>query len=69
MPLPNHDLSDCSRVKKQADEDAPIPFDGNDSDGTPYDPNDDDAVEHFLTEATRVFSDETGKQKGIRKAS
>ena len=34
--------------------DEPIPYDANDPDDGPYDPNDDAAVDRFLTEANLV---------------
>jgi hypothetical protein len=55
MPLPNRDMSDWERVKKNIAEDAPIPYDPNDPDDGPYDPNGVEAVDRFLTEANRVY--------------
>jgi hypothetical protein len=49
MPLPNRDMTDWERVKKNIAEDAPIPYDPEDG---PYDPNDDAAVEAYFKEAT-----------------
>jgi hypothetical protein len=69
MPLPNRDLSDWERVKKQIAEDAPIPYDPNDPDDGPYDPNDDEAVDRFLTDENRVYPPPPGKEKKIAKAS
>ena len=40
MPLPNRDLSNWEWVKKQIDADGPVPYDANDPDDGPYDPND-----------------------------
>jgi hypothetical protein len=69
MPLPNRDMSDWERVKKQIAEDAPIPYDPNDPDDGPYDPNDDEAVERFLTEANRVRPPKPGETKKIAKSA
>ena len=52
LPLPNRDMSDWDRVKKNIAEDAPIPYDPNDPDDGPYDPNDDAAVEAYWSQAT-----------------
>ena len=49
MPLPNRDMSDWERVKKNIAEDAPIPYDPEDG---PYDPNDDAAVDAYWDKAT-----------------
>jgi hypothetical protein len=45
-------LTDWERVRKNIEDDAPIPYDPNDPDDGPYDPNDDEAVEAFFKEAT-----------------
>jgi hypothetical protein len=68
MPLPNRDLSDWEWVKKQIDADAPVPYDANDPDDGPYDPNDDEAVDRFLTEKNRVHLPVPAEKK-IAKAS
>jgi hypothetical protein len=52
MPLPKHDLSDWDWVRKQIAEDAPVPYDPNDPDDGPYNPNDDAAVDAFFDKAT-----------------
>jgi len=52
MPLPNRDLTDWDRVKREYDSGAPIPYDPNDPDDGPYDPNDDAAVEAYWKQAT-----------------
>jgi hypothetical protein len=49
MPLPNRDMTDWERVKREYDSDAPIPYDPDDG---PYDPNDDAAVEAYFKDAT-----------------
>jgi len=49
MPLPNRDMTDWERVKKNIAEDAPIPYDPEDG---PYDPNDEAATEAYFKEAT-----------------
>lgn len=69
MPLPNRDMSDWEWVKKQIATDAPIPYDANDPDDGPYDPNDDEAVERFLTEANRVYPAPPAEKQKIAKAS
>ena len=69
MPLPKRDLSDWDWVKKQIANDAPVPYDANDPDDGPYDPNDDEAVDRFLTEANRVYPASQAEEKKIAKAS
>ena len=69
MPLPNRDMSDWDWVKQQIASDAPVPYDANDPDDGPYDPNDDEAVDHFLTEANRVYPASPAKDRKIAKAS
>lgn len=50
MAIPGHkDSTDWDRVKCEYDSDAPIPYDPDDG---PYDPNDDEAVEAYVKEAT-----------------
>ena len=46
--------TDWDRVRRSIATDEPIPYDANDPDDGPYDPNDDEAVDRFLTEANRV---------------
>jgi hypothetical protein len=60
--------SDWDWVKKQIADDAPVPYDANDPDDSPYDPNDDEAVERFLTEKNRVYPAAPAGKK-IAKAS
>jgi hypothetical protein len=67
MLLPDRDLSDWERVKKNIAEDAPVPYDPNDPDDGPYNPNDEEAVDRFLNESTRVHPSPT--EKKIAKAS
>ena len=69
MPLPNRDTTDWERVKREYDAGAPIPYDQNDPDDGPYDPNDDEAVDRFLTEANRVHPPKPAQEKKIAKAS
>src|SRR5271156_3236021 len=52
LPSAEPSQSDWEWVKKQIDEDAPIPYDANDPNDGPYDPNDDAAVEAFFAQAT-----------------
>jgi hypothetical protein len=54
LPSTEPSQSDWAWVKKQIEEDAPIPYDANDPDDGPYDPNDDEAVDRFLAEANLV---------------
>ncbi|HWG19788.1 MAG TPA: hypothetical protein VG225_04595 [Terracidiphilus sp.] len=61
--------TDWERVKKQIAEDAPIPYDATDPDDGPYDPNDDESVDRFLTEANRIRKPSTKSVKKIAKAS
>ena len=60
--------SDWDWVKKQIAADAPVPYDANDPDDGPYDPNDDEAVDRFLTEKNRVYPPAPAGKK-IAKAS
>ena len=69
MPLPNRDLSDWKWVKEQIAADAPVPYDASDPDDGPYDPNDDAAVDRFLTEANRIHPVPMGKKRRVAKAS
>jgi hypothetical protein len=69
MPLPNRDLSDWEWVKQQIATDSPIPYDANDPDDGPYDPNDDAAVDRFLTEANRVHAVPPAGKIKVAKAS
>jgi hypothetical protein len=56
-------------VKKQIEEDLPIPYDANDPDDGPYDPNDDEAVDRFLTEANLVHPAPKAANQPTSKAS
>ena len=67
MPLPNRDMSDWERIKREIAEDAPVAYDPNDPDDGPYDPNDDQAVDRFLTDANRIYPPVKDEKK--RKAS
>jgi hypothetical protein len=60
--------TDWDRVRRSIETDEPIPYDANDSDDGPYDPNDDQAVERFLTDANRV-QPHPAKNKKPAKAS
>ena len=60
--------TDWEWVKKQMAEDAPVPYDPSDPDDGPYDPNDDEAVDRFLTEKNRVHPPAPAEKK-IAKAS
>jgi len=44
--------TDWDRVRKSIEMDEPIPYDANDRDDGPYDPNDDAAVEAYWKQAT-----------------
>jgi hypothetical protein len=46
--------TDWDRVRKSFATDEPIPYDANDPDDGPYDPNDDEAVGRILTDAPHV---------------
>jgi hypothetical protein len=48
LPSSEPSKSDWERVKREAESDAPIPYDPEDG---PYDPNDEAATEAFMTEA------------------
>jgi hypothetical protein len=69
MPLPNRDMSNWEWVRKQIADDAPVPYDANDPDDGPYDPNDDEAVDRFLTEANLVHPAPKAAKPRISKAS
>jgi hypothetical protein len=69
MPLPNRDLSDWKWVKEQIAADAPVPYDANDPDDGPYDPNDDAAVDRFLTDANRIHQVPSEKNRKVATAS
>jgi len=69
MPLPNRDLGDWKWVREQIAADAPVPYDASDPDHHPYDPNDDAAVDRFLTEANRVHPVPGSKAKKVAKVS
>jgi hypothetical protein len=60
--------TDWEWVKKQIATDSPVPYDANDPDDGPYDPNDDEAVDRFLTEKNRV-APRAPAEKRIAKAS
>ena len=62
MPLPNRDMSNWEWVRKQIADDSPVPYDANDPDDGPYDPNDDEAVDKFLTDANLVRTPKVEKQ-------
>jgi hypothetical protein len=60
--------TDWDRVRKSIATDEPIPYDASDPDDGPYDPNDDAAVDRFLTEKNRVNPPPPAEKK-IAKAS
>jgi hypothetical protein len=62
-------MSDWDWVRKQIAADAPVAYDANDPDDGPYDPNDDEAVDRFLTEANRVHPEQLAEILKIAKAS
>jgi hypothetical protein len=62
MPLPNRDMSNWDWVRKQIADDAPVPYDAKDPDDGPYDPNDDAAVDKFLTDANLVRTPKVEKR-------
>jgi hypothetical protein len=61
--------TDWERVRKSIAMDEPIPYDPSDPDDGPYDPNDDEAVARFLTEANLVHPAPPAKDRKIAKAS
>jgi hypothetical protein len=69
LPSTEPSLSDWEWVRKQIATDAPVPYDANDPDDGPYDPNDDEAVDRFLTEANRVHPVAPATDRKIAKAS
>jgi hypothetical protein len=69
LPSPEPSLSDWEWVRKQIAADAPVPYDASDPDDGPYDPNDDEAVDRFLTEANRVYPAQPAEDRKIAKAS
>ena len=60
--------TDWDRVRRSVAMDEPIPYDANDPDDGPYDPNDEEAVDRFLTEKSRVHPPASSEKK-IAKAS
>ena len=46
-----HSRTDWERIKRDIAADAPIPYDHNDPDDGPYDPNDDAAVDAYWDKA------------------
>jgi hypothetical protein len=69
LPSAEPSQSDWEWVKKQVAGDAPIPYDLSDPDDGPYDPNDDEAVERFLTETNRVHPSKAEDKKKIAKTA
>jgi len=69
LPIAEPSLSDWEWVREQIATDAPIPYDSSDPDDGPYDPNDDDAVDRFLTEENRVYPSAQTQKRPIPKAS
>jgi hypothetical protein len=69
LPSTEPSQSDWAWVKKQIEEDLPIPYDANDPDDGPYDPNDDEAVDRFLTEANLVHPAPKAANQPTSKAS
>jgi hypothetical protein len=55
--------TDWDRVRKSIATDEPIAYDPNDADDGPYDPNDDEAVDRFLTEKNRVNPPASAEKK------
>jgi uncharacterized protein (DUF4415 family) len=56
--------TDRERVKREADANAPIPYDPEDG---PYDPNDEDATERYLSGAVIRYPGQRGPQKAPTK--
>ena len=61
--------TDWDRVRRSIAADEPIPYDANDPDDGPYDPNDDEAVDRFLTDANLVHPAPKAAKPSISKAS
>jgi hypothetical protein len=61
--------TDWDRVRRSVVTDEPIPYDVNDPDDGPYDPNDDEAVGNFVTEANRVRPGSKTSEPPISKVS
>jgi len=61
--------TDWDRVRRSIEMDEPIPYDANNPDDGPYDPNDDEAVDRVLTEANRVHPAPQARKHPISKAS
>jgi hypothetical protein len=61
--------TDWDRVRRSIAKDEPVPYDSNDPDDGPYDPNDGEAVDRFLTESNRVRPGAKVSKKPISKAS
>jgi hypothetical protein len=57
--------TDWERVRRSVEMDEPVPYDANGPDDGPYDPNDDEAVARFLTEANRVDPAQPAKKKAM----
>ena len=56
--------TDWDRVRREAEEDAPIPYDPEDG---PYDPNDEEATERYLSESLARYRGQRGAQKSPTK--
>jgi len=69
LPTAEPSQSNWEWVRKQIAEDAPIPYDPNDPDDGPFDPNDNAAVDRFLIEANRVYPAPTIDETKVPKAS
>ena len=70
MTIPGYkSMTDWDRVRKSIEMDEPIPYDANDPDDGPYDPNDDAAVDRFLAESNRIHPAPTEKDRKVAKAS
>lgn len=63
LPSSESSQTDWEWVRKQIAEDAPIPYDPNDPDDGAYDPNDEEAVDRFLTEDKRIKPGSSGKKR------
>ncbi|HTJ30828.1 MAG TPA: hypothetical protein VL346_10020 [Acidobacteriaceae bacterium] len=61
LPCAQSSQTDWERVKREYKADLPIAYDPKDPDDDPYDPNDEEAVDRFLTEANRVYPSPTAK--------
>ena len=56
--------TDWDRVKREAEEDAPIPYDPEDG---PYDPNDEEAAERYLSESLARYRGQSPRESSTQR--